>query len=161
MLPTQEDPVLISARREALIVFASWLIAMTWSVSYCYLNGYISLIPGVSTKERQTLSKADLKAEEKKRSLINGDRLANKQHVEVRPAATSEGVPELWVDRGNGPERVSFFLGFPSWVFWGVALPWWICTAFSLIFGAFLVRDEDLGLDPEQAAEAAEGAAHA
>lgn len=129
----QEDPVLVSARREAWIVFASWLIAMIWSVSYCYLNGYITDI----------------------------SRISDKQFVEVRQPTQNGQIPELWVDRGTGPERVQFVLGFPAWVFWGVALPWWICTAFSLCFGAFIVRDEDLGLDPE-AAEAAESeVAHA
>lgn len=127
MPQTQEDPVLISARREALIVFACWLAAMTWSVGYCYLNGYIT----------------------------DAARISDKQFVEVRPPAVSGGIPELWVDRGQGSQRVQFVLGFPAWIFWGVALPWWICTAFSIFFGAFLVRDEDLGLDPEAAAEAA------
>lgn len=127
-----EDPVLTSARREALVVLACWAIAMTWSVSYCYLNGYIT----------------------------DASRISNKNLVEVRPATQPDGVPELWIDRGQGAERVQFTLGFPSWIFWGVALPWWICTAFSLFFGAFIVRDEDLGLDPEAAADAALEAAH-
>ena len=143
MASNQEDPVLTSARREALVVFACWLIAMTWSVSYCYLQGYISLESGPLQVEQQAL---------------NAARISDKKFVEVRPAAEG-GTPELWVDRGRGSERVTFVLGFPSWVFWGVALPWWVCTAFALIFGAYIVRDEDLGLDPEQAAEA-EGVAH-
>lgn len=130
---TQEDPVLISARREAWVVFACWLIAMTWSVSYCYLNGYIT----------------------------DHSRISDKQFVEVRQPQASGGIPELWVDRGTGAERVQFVLGFPAWVFWGVALPWWICTAFALMFGAFIVRDEDLGLDPEAAEEAESEVAHA
>ncbi len=145
MLPIQEDPVLISARREALIVFASWLIAMTWSVSYCYLNGYISLNLPTSQESKD----------------LNASRISDQKFVDVRQPAVAGGVPELWVDRGQGAERVTFVLGFPSWIFWGVALPWWICTAFSLIFGAFLVRDEDLGLDPEQATAAAGEVAHA
>jgi hypothetical protein len=36
----REDPVLTSARREAWIVFFIWLAAMTYTVTYCYLNGY-------------------------------------------------------------------------------------------------------------------------
>ena len=121
----QEDPVLISSRREALIVFACWVIAMTWSVSYCYLNGYIT----------------------------DSSLISNKQKVEVRQTSQPGGIPELWVDHGKGLQQVEFVLGFPAWIFWGVALPWWLCTAFSLFFGAFIVRDEDLGLDPEAAAE--------
>lgn len=124
MQHTQEDPVLISARREALVVFACWAIAMTWSVSYCYLNGYIT----------------------------DPSLISDKQKIEVRQPVQPGGIPELWVDHGKGSQRVEFVLGFPAWIFWGVALPWWICTAFSLFFGAFIVRDEDLGLDPEAAA---------
>ena len=122
---TREDPVFVSARREALIVLATWLAALIWSVSYCYTHGYVSDV----------------------------SRISDPKSVEVRDSAEPGGVPELWVNRGNGPERVRFVLGFPDWIFYGVALPWWICTAFSLFFGAFLVRDEDLGADIEAADE--------
>lgn len=40
MQQTNDDPVLVSARREALIVLAIWLAAMTYTVGYCYLYGY-------------------------------------------------------------------------------------------------------------------------
>ena len=40
MSSSSEDPVLVSARREALVVLAAWLIAMTYSVGYCYQYGY-------------------------------------------------------------------------------------------------------------------------
>jgi hypothetical protein len=114
-----EDPVLISSRREALLVFSTWLVALTWSVSYCYTFGYVS----------------DL------------GRISDTNSVDVRQSADPESLPELWVDRGRGPEQVKFILGFPDWIFWGIALPWWLCTAFSLCFGAFVVKDEDLGAD--------------
>jgi hypothetical protein len=35
-----EDPVLVSARREAIIAFATWAIALAYSVTYCAYNGY-------------------------------------------------------------------------------------------------------------------------
>jgi fatty acid desaturase len=35
-----EDPVLVSARREALIVFCIWLAAMTYTVTACWAWGY-------------------------------------------------------------------------------------------------------------------------
>lgn len=35
-----EDPVLTSARREALLVFAIWLSACVYSISVCYRLGY-------------------------------------------------------------------------------------------------------------------------
>ena len=40
-MPTPaEDPVLTSARREAIVVGLTWLCAMTYSVTYCYWFGY-------------------------------------------------------------------------------------------------------------------------
>jgi len=35
-----DDQVLRSARREALVVLAVWIAAMSYTVGYCYLNGY-------------------------------------------------------------------------------------------------------------------------
>ncbi|MBI3862635.1 MAG: DUF997 family protein [Planctomycetia bacterium] len=40
MPPANDDPVLRSARREAVVVFLIWLAAMVYTVTYCYLNGY-------------------------------------------------------------------------------------------------------------------------
>ncbi|HEY3963550.1 MAG TPA: DUF997 family protein [Planctomycetaceae bacterium] len=40
MPPATDDPVLRSARREAVVVFVTWLAAMSYTVTYCYLNGY-------------------------------------------------------------------------------------------------------------------------
>jgi hypothetical protein len=86
------DPVLRSARREALWVFGAWLAAMGYSVPYCYAFGY-----------------------------------------------------------GRRLEELSFVLGFPDWVFWGIIVPWSACLAFSFWFGATFMRDEDLGEElPEQ-----------
>jgi hypothetical protein len=35
-----EDPVLKRSRREALIVFATWLCALTYTLGYCFAHGY-------------------------------------------------------------------------------------------------------------------------
>ncbi len=35
-----DDPVLRSARREAIVVFIAWLAALVYTVTYCYVNGY-------------------------------------------------------------------------------------------------------------------------
>jgi hypothetical protein len=40
MSQSTDDPVLRSSRREAIVVFLTWLAAMTYTVTYCYLNGY-------------------------------------------------------------------------------------------------------------------------
>jgi hypothetical protein len=36
----RKDPVLKSARREALIVFATWIIALAYTIGYCARYGY-------------------------------------------------------------------------------------------------------------------------
>jgi len=33
-------PVFLHSRREAAVIFSVWLIALLWSVPYCYFNGY-------------------------------------------------------------------------------------------------------------------------
>jgi hypothetical protein len=38
--PHRPDPVLKSARREALIVFATWIVAMAYTIGYCARYGY-------------------------------------------------------------------------------------------------------------------------
>ena len=92
MSPPTDDPVLRSARREALVVFAAWLAAMTYTVTYCYLHGY-----------------------------------------------------------NRTQESLTFVLGFPDWVFWGIVVPWSVCVLFSFWFGATFMKDEDLGEElPEQ-----------
>jgi hypothetical protein len=39
-MSSQIDPVVRTARREALIVFGIWLTALVYSVSTCYVLGY-------------------------------------------------------------------------------------------------------------------------
>jgi len=35
-----DDPVLRSSRREAALILAIWLVAMVYTVTYCYVHGY-------------------------------------------------------------------------------------------------------------------------
>ncbi len=86
---TAPHPILQSARREALVVAGLWLTAGTWSVSFCYLNGYCAT-----------------------------------------------------------PEKLHFTLGFPTWVFWGIVVPWVLCAGLSLLIANVLMTDADLGLEP-------------
>jgi hypothetical protein len=46
-------------------------------------------------------------------------------------------------------------LGLPDWVLVGILLPWLACTAFTILFSLFGMKDADLG------AEAGGGDAHA
>lgn len=94
MTESREDPLLKSARREALICIVVWLIATTYSVMYCWIYG-------------------------SHRSL----------------------------------DSLTFVLGFPDWIFYGVIVPWLACTAFSSWFCLFYMRDEDLGEAAEIPAE--------
>ena len=49
---------------------------------------------------------------------------------------------------GATPDKLDFTLGFPTWVFWGVVLPWVLCAGLSLIIANVLMTDADLGLEP-------------
>lgn len=43
------------------------------------------------------------------------------------------------------PEDLKFVLGFPDWIFYGVVLPWWLCTLISGAFAFGFMQDADLG----------------
>ena len=91
----REDPVLTSARREAIVVFLIWLAACIYSVGYCYLFGY-----------------------------------------------------------HRSAESLRYVLGIPDWVFFGLLVPWTICTGLSFWISNYFMRDDDLGeVLPEAAIE--------
>ena len=46
---------------------------------------------------------------------------------------------------------LTYVLGFPDWVFWGIVTPWTVCTILCFVLSYFVIRDEDLG---EEQAEA-------
>lgn len=56
-------------------------------------------------------------------------------------------------------ESLTYVLGFPDWIFWGVVVPWGACTAFSAWFCMFYMEDADLGAEPESAPAEAESSA--
>ena len=91
-----EDPLVTSARREAVATVVLWATALAYSVGYCYLHGY------------------------------------------NRPLD-----PSL--------SEMKFYFGWPDWVFWGIVVPWVTCVTLSAIVSQFLMRDEDLGIDPDEA----------
>ena len=51
-------------------------------------------------------------------------------------------------------------LGMPSWVFWGVLVPWLVCAVFTFWFAGFFMADDDLGKDhtPSSKRTSAKGA---
>ena len=80
-----EHPLIVSARREALVAVAFWFVVLVWSVGVCTAWGY-----------------------------------------------------------GRDPKSLTFVLGFPDWVFWGLVAPWAACTAVSGWFAFAFMKDEDL-----------------
>jgi hypothetical protein len=53
-----------------------------------------------------------------------------------------------------GPEDVHLIFGMPSWVFWGIMVPWAICAIFTFWFAGWQMADDDLGADHTAALEA-------
>lgn len=80
-----EDPLLRSARREAIVVTIFGACALAYTVGYCSWAGF------------------------------------------------------------NRPiESMTYILGFPDWVFWGIITPWAICTIVACYFSYVLMEDYDL-----------------
>ena len=43
------------------------------------------------------------------------------------------------------PENVKTIWGIPSWLFWGIAVPWIVADLFTVWFCFFFMQDDDLG----------------
>lgn len=52
---------------------------------------------------------------------------------------------------GRPVESLSFVLGFPDWIFWGVMLPWLVCFLVSAVFAFVVIEDVPLGGDDDTA----------
>ena len=46
--------------------------------------------------------------------------------------------------------EVKQVLGFPHWIFFGIMVPWVLCTAFTIWFGLFGMSDDELGADRDE-----------
>lgn len=42
-------------------------------------------------------------------------------------------------------EEPSITFGMPSWVFWGIAIPWFCATAWTVYISLFVIQDQPLG----------------
>lgn len=52
------------------------------------------------------------------------------------------------------PDTLTFVLGFPDWVFWGIIVPWLTATVVSSVFALVVMQDAPLEPDhPEPAAD--------
>ena len=49
------------------------------------------------------------------------------------------------------PASLRFIAGVPDWVFWGIVVPWSVCTLLSFWVSHVLIKDQDLGQErPEE-----------
>jgi hypothetical protein len=61
--------------------------------------------------------------------------------------------PDSWVvQRGwVGPQQdFGHFLGIPHWVWFGIILPWLLCTVFTFLLAAYGIADDELGSASDQ-----------
>jgi uncharacterized membrane protein YhdT len=52
---------------------------------------------------------------------------------------------------GRDVAMLTYILGFPDWIFYGVVLPWTVCTVLCFVMAYFVIADGELG--EEQAEE--------
>lgn len=90
------DPVFLHSRREAIVIVATWFVALIWTVPFCYLNGF---------------------------------------------------QPE------SGAREVTFILGMPSWVFYGIACPWMAANLVTVWFCFGYFQVDELGEEGESPEE--------
>ena len=46
-------------------------------------------------------------------------------------------------------DKLTTIFGLPSWVFWGVAVPWCFATTVSVLFALFFIKDHPLEEEPD------------
>jgi hypothetical protein len=51
---------------------------------------------------------------------------------------------------GRDPKTLTFVLGFPDWVFWGVMAPWAVCFAATIWFPYRFMKAEDIGAEESE-----------
>lgn len=49
------------------------------------------------------------------------------------------------------PDRFSTTWGIPTWLFWGILVPWIVADIFTTWFCFWYMKDDDLGVAPEDA----------
>lgn len=49
-----------------------------------------------------------------------------------------------WHGYDRSLEDMTFVLGFPDWVFWGVVVPWGVCTVAGWLLSAFYIANTPL-----------------
>jgi hypothetical protein len=63
-------------------------------------------------------------------------------------AALGWSVPYCYLNgygKAIDPDNLNIVWGMPSWVFWGVFVPWMIANIFTIAFCFLYMQDDDLG----------------
>src|SRR4029078_2732316 len=50
-----------------------------------------------------------------------------------------------WLGYNRDGTTLTYVLGFSHWMFWGIVVPWSVCTALCYVVPRYLITDEDLG----------------
>jgi hypothetical protein len=136
-----------NARREARFVLSVWLCALLWTVSYCYLHGY------PHAPDSWLVRNGLATATEIGPSRVPSVGLAAVAGADV---IAIPHLPEPRLDSvspGGGmraPAPIPEQSDLPSWIFWGIVVPAAICSAITLAYGLFGMRDDPLGADKEE-----------
>lgn len=63
-------------------------------------------------------------------------------------------IPYCWINGYRGaidPTDLEMVLGMPSWIFWGVAVPWLVADVVTILLAVFYIKDDPLGEADEEA----------
>ena len=58
---------------------------------------------------------------------------------------------------GRDVATLTYVFGFPDWIFWGIIVPWTVCTALCFVVPRYVITDEDLGEEQTEESLAAAG----
>jgi hypothetical protein len=47
-------------------------------------------------------------------------------------------------------DEPSITFGMPSWVFWGITVPWICATAFTVYISLFVIKDQEFTIEEDQ-----------
>jgi len=136
-----------NARREARFVLTVWICALLWTVGYCYLHGYPHapdswlVRNGLATPTEIGPSRVPPLG----LAVVAGANVIAIPHL-PEPSINSVGSANRMQARAAIPHDS----GLPSWVLWGIVAPAAICSAITLAFGLFGMRDDPLGADKEE-----------
>lgn len=62
---------------------------------------------------------------------------------------TSIGIC-YWLGYHRDVATLTFVAGFPDWIFWGLIVPWSVCTGLCFIVPRYVIADDDLGAEQSE-----------